>query len=796
MRTPGARVTLRRRAPAFAAVLLAAAACTQSSEDLLLFRDGGRKSGALQGCGGDLCALSGATTAIAAIEWIGLHGAKEPPPKVANFDVDETHLVDGMVHAGKLLGVTAERVTTERGAYDRAKVAWIHLASRSPRETGEDPGAEGPSGGPGGGASPGRPTRAARTGSPRPSVTPPPSPSPPPTRPPGRAVTPCPEGKPLGGWFQLDEDYGDRCVGTQTKRLRFRLVSSDGTGNLYSGFSGREVHWEVSASECSGVDHWGGQCHGPGGSKRGTLDMGRPNERYGFFVLNPHAGYLHFRPVVPELVFLLSEGSRADYPGFDFPIDCVGPGQDRSHGSRVARIFMHELSPMKPSNNLGKQVAGTACANPRDEAQRRDCMLHADRYAVLPFRGEATWERPASMRGLDILRQHVTWDVCCGCGEAGRAPPPVFTPPTPEPTPDCSELGRLIGAMRGLGDAYKFHERDYKCAVAGRDKARDQIWGGGGLLVDFSDSLLQLARALVTQGVLEAASKIQKLASLVGAGVDLSQLADPAAQVEAAITGISNPKVYEYATAARIKIAIDQVRAYWRANPGDVAGAKRVYYAAVGDLKAIGDVQKMMKGLAITAAFADFAFKGEALAEQIRLYFEWRQEAEDAKREMDKINDQMADLQRQIDAWRARCPNYPNPTPAPPIAAPQTCPDVPTGHAADLGPSFQLLPAALGALGGGPVFAASADPQPSAADVEKLKSIRTIYDDAERRFIEKVLPALAPFILQLTDGVDPRLLSALAEDALPDLEALQSDGERAEKTGREVESALKRGQGG
>lgn len=108
---------------------------------MLILRDGSRRFGKLQSCVGDRCHLDGQQVLREQIEWIGLKDPETVPPAVRDATADEVHLRDRTVHSGALVGISAGEVLTERRAFDRPGVAWIHLVAIGTDADGE---ADGP----------------------------------------------------------------------------------------------------------------------------------------------------------------------------------------------------------------------------------------------------------------------------------------------------------------------------------------------------------------------------------------------------------------------------------------------------------------------------------------------------------------------------------------------------------------------------------------------------------------------------------------------------------------------------
>jgi hypothetical protein len=100
----------------------------ESGDDLIVLQNGSRQTGKLQGCLNASCQLNGHAIPQAAIAWIGFSYAGGPPPAVKNPVTDEIHERSGSVESGRLVAISLSKVVTEKHSYDRAQVAWIHLA--------------------------------------------------------------------------------------------------------------------------------------------------------------------------------------------------------------------------------------------------------------------------------------------------------------------------------------------------------------------------------------------------------------------------------------------------------------------------------------------------------------------------------------------------------------------------------------------------------------------------------------------------------------------------------------------
>lgn len=166
---------------AWQAAFCRSAGCTSMdpAADLLILGDGETRVGELQGCAASSCTFAYSPVNRESIAWIGLRTGESSPPAVRYPDADEVHLVDGSIHPGRLLGISASRVFTDRASFERLQVTWVHLAGVEPEAPLPPSGA--PPGGPGEGEAPPEPG---------PPQEPPPPPPPPEAEPPGPTFDP------------------------------------------------------------------------------------------------------------------------------------------------------------------------------------------------------------------------------------------------------------------------------------------------------------------------------------------------------------------------------------------------------------------------------------------------------------------------------------------------------------------------------------------------------------------------------------------------------------------------------
>lgn len=106
--------------------------------DLLVLRTGETWQGKLAGCVGETCTFEGTPVPRAGIAWLGLGVTEAPPAAVDDPTQGALQLHDTTMVPGNLVGIDAERVVTERGAYPRQDVVWAYLPP--PQPDGPQPG--------------------------------------------------------------------------------------------------------------------------------------------------------------------------------------------------------------------------------------------------------------------------------------------------------------------------------------------------------------------------------------------------------------------------------------------------------------------------------------------------------------------------------------------------------------------------------------------------------------------------------------------------------------------------------
>ncbi|MFN7942469.1 MAG: hypothetical protein U0X73_12805 [Thermoanaerobaculia bacterium] len=442
--------------------------------DLVVKRDGSTASGKVNSYVGDTCYLDGHPVPRATIAWIGFSTATVDLPPLADATEDEAHLRDGAVRRGHLVGVSQGEVVLESGELERADVAWLHLVApagappapgeiRHPEIRDGGGGEEGVAAGAAVveavaavaveeaavGRARGRPTgrqrrwcrerrrlgraRRRRRHERRPLPAP------------RHAAPTLPPDLPLGGelvhtWSRYHHSppvLEGRI--DQTIELRFTLLplvqpaTSPWPIELWGDYKASEIRYRVTTTGIRPVEGLE-TCEAPGADVHGTIVLGKMG-RLGYESLPGPNGYLSVNLTTPELDLLppdeLQEASTQ-------PVEChsasggLGRGSI-AYGSPGLALRGASCADVEPQVMCVRQ---TVCRHP----DVPDCRRHPDRYAVLPWEGEADG-LPTGPQD-ETISMHARWKICCGCGAGPFAPPgsaspriPAARPPRPTASP-------------------------------------------------------------------------------------------------------------------------------------------------------------------------------------------------------------------------------------------------------------------------------------------------------------------------------------------------------------------------
>jgi hypothetical protein len=402
--------------------------------DLLIMRDGTKKSASLSGCGLTTCRVGTSVYPRQNIQWIGLglNAKFQPtPPTAKSSTSDEIHFNDGSTRTVALLGIRANSVEAAGKSYDRKTVKWVHLIPVSVNQTPSgfedqtppDPGNESNTGGP-----PTQPLPPGAGSAPANSGFGSHSP-----RAPHEAVKACPVDKPLGGHIEVDSDWNQiGCRGSRRAIVRFPLTPGalDGPWHLQlmGAFMAPEVHYDLITAGCAGEsDDHHMTCKAPNGRKTATVILGKRGP-LGFIPAPDADGFIAFSAMKPEIaastVLMYEEDTCTT------PLECEG----RSESAKSAWSYAFEglailSGPNCPASDIhdGKPIVlcvqPADCFNPKGAAAK-ECYTHPEQHAIIPFSGESTWKSPRSSdpRNQGMLSAKIRWEICCGCG--GPSSPP------------------------------------------------------------------------------------------------------------------------------------------------------------------------------------------------------------------------------------------------------------------------------------------------------------------------------------------------------------------------------------
>lgn len=289
------------------------------------------------------------------------------------------------------------------------------------------------------------------------------------TRPSGHEpVKACPADKPLGGHIEIDSEWINpvKCRGTRHVVLRFTLVPAipqvignnkvPWTSQLVTGFSATEITYELSTPGCSGRRNSDQTCSAPSGRQTGTIKLGSVGT-LGFQAF-PGASYVRFDPLHPKIEVMLDSRNFAAN-SLQTTYRCVSPNGGGGSGSWLfsfGGLFItpagSDCSSTEGNNDEADYrvcAQPTECSYPANEAIKQDCIIHADRHALLPFTGEASWNSPkaSQLNYFGILNYKINWQVGCGCengpcGERSSGPTPIPTA-TPDPCGSTAQQDAL-----------------------------------------------------------------------------------------------------------------------------------------------------------------------------------------------------------------------------------------------------------------------------------------------------------------------------------------------------------------
>jgi hypothetical protein len=364
---------------------------------------------------------------------------------------------------------------------------------------------------------------------------------------------------------------------------------------------------------------------------------------------------------------------------------------------------------------------------------------------------------------------------------------------------DPEAIERLKGRMRGLNEASKAHQKGWRDAQAKRSDARDRLWGKGeglkfegGSIADFGkaglDSILLASGG--GGGVGKVYSKVtgnyNKVRDWSEKGWALGS--DPL-ELEN-WSGLGKDMLEMQADdifRRRSTEALRAAREHFK-KTGNYAGAQNVYRQKWGNYGRLKD----FKGKADNFADAlnklwNLYEKTDKMANDLQDWIDAYRDDKAAEREKNKIDDEMARIQKELDRLNAACGIKPGAGPAQASAAPQF---------------LEGPPAAAASPAGLPGLTVAAPPPQSAkpaADLtleraqSALRQVRTLQKSLralDQSLGRQLAAPLSPWLAGVSREAEPRLLLELVKASRTPFSQLELTLSELSRTGTETWQAL------
>ena len=282
----------------------------------------------------------------------------------------------------------------------------------------------------------------------------------------------CPQQSPLGGWVRMqhlaqtrDGDGGcdqvtnvfmtfdlvfdgpsfewlvARLPPQIPPRVRQKMVTDMLAARVGLQRKATKLTYKIWTSGCHPVGGPDFTCSGPGGAGAGELTLGEATPT-GFKEIDAKSpgsagggvwGF-GFDPMVPSLQLGASTASNDKPLLHPSGVSCRGPNGSgsglgsNSDGSEFSGGFDALGFTIEPdpncTNSTGRSFCTppTACFQPTDVAQRKECVSNPGKFAALPFEGKAE-RRYSQWHDEGIVFTKISWKACCGCGQES---PPDF----------------------------------------------------------------------------------------------------------------------------------------------------------------------------------------------------------------------------------------------------------------------------------------------------------------------------------------------------------------------------------
>ncbi len=236
-------------------------------------------------------------------------------------------------------------------------------------------------------------------------------------------VEPCPKDRRLGGWITLEFErfYPGICKAKVEAVAWFPLVHWNFLDFprppwplILEHMEAPELSFEIRLGECEDLPGDNETCSAPAAERASVSPMGVGTKA-------AHTGILDFSPTRPELSisFPRDVGVTSRY-------QCVRPGGGGTGGVGV-RLSRVTIGPRwsdlvkEPFNiELFAHAEPAPCAIVNSD-RPRDCGMRPDRYAVIPFSGEAT-VKAGPYAAPYVPEVEMRYAVCCGCGKKPNTP--------------------------------------------------------------------------------------------------------------------------------------------------------------------------------------------------------------------------------------------------------------------------------------------------------------------------------------------------------------------------------------
>jgi len=365
---------------------------------------------------------------------------------------------------------------------------------------------------------------------------------------------------------------------------------------------------------------------------------------------------------------------------------------------------------------------------------------------------------------------------------------------------DQDKIDGLIGRLHALKEVADLTRTEYNEAVKKRNKARDNIWGADGSLKSFSESLLMVAAN--TPGGTGKGKVVREALAWAGTGKDI--LTSPGEGSTWAGTGaqvIGSDAVMDQRAVKKVFYAAEKATDFYRKTGSPGISAKVFYEYARGPgymrftkSPNMGPIKKFGNFVSVGMAVGDFYQDTESLAKDLPAYFEARQEAKQLQAQLDRIDEQIEEVLKQLEELRKRCPLETPPTDAPKKSS-GTRSGLPLLVSESRDYSHPLAPGAPRYSSSRLSPSASNDVQEDArleAALNKIIQLQRHLDRVHARLWDKIIALhLSPFIVGAWREMPLAVLWEMAHDAVPDLNALPDELEQAVTLGNEVAGMLK-----